>query len=684
MKISIGWLKDYIEVNLSISEIIDKLNAIGMLVEKWEELENDIVLDVETYANRPDTLGHLGIARELAAALGLPLQDKPWPVVEVDAEIADCFDIRILDEDLCPRYCGVLIRGITVGPSPQWLQDRLIAIGSNPINNVVDVTNYVLHATAQPIHAFDLAKLSGNEINIRRAKKGETLRTLESKEVALSTEMLVIADSQKPVALAGVIGGEDSSVTEETQDVLIESAYFDPVSVRKTWKQAGVQTDASYRFERGADISFPPQAALMAASLITQMGGKALKGMLDVYPKTVRQRTVVLRHHRIAELLGIEVKKKFVEQVLSQLDFKIETQQPGIWQVQVPTFRVDIEREADLIEEIARFYGYENIPARLPSMEAMDVSEDVNRAQQDHLRNVLLHEGYDEVVNLSFFGPEQNERFKSNYKAIEIRNPVSSRASMLKTTLLSGLVENIVWNKNRGAEGVHIFEVGNIFYWNETEHAEKLSLSLATWGTLDNPHWQRQTENTDFFHLKGGCETLLTHLRYEPFAFQATNHPYYEPGYVLSLEVKGTECGVLGLLKSEILAAYDLAESVWAAEIDLAALFEMQPQVFKYTPVIKFPSIVRDVSFIIDQGVSYKEIEETIQRLDIRFLEEFGLYDRYIGASVPDGKTSLSLRLIFRHPEKTLLTEEVDDLQAKIMKTLQTGFQIQFREGGGN
>lgn len=684
MKISIDWLKEYIDVDLSFTEIIDRLNAIGMLVESWEERGNDVILDVDTYANRPDTLGHLGMARELGAALGQPLQEKSWPVIEAEEEISDCFNIQIMDDDLCPRYCGVLIRDVKVGPSPQWLQDRLVSVGLNPINNIVDVTNYVLLSTAQPIHSFDVAKLEGAEIIVRRAKKGETLRTLEGKDVSLSPEMLVIADSKKPVALAGVIGGEESGVTEATRDVLIESAYFDPVSVRKTWKQAGVQTDASYRFERGADVSFPPVAAKMAASLITQMGGKALKGILDIYPKPSRPRTVVLRHHRIAELLGIDVKKKSVEKMLSQNEFKLEMQQPGTWQVQVPSYRVDIEREADLIEEIARFYGYENIPARLPPMEAMDVGEDGNRAQQEHLRSVLLHEGFDEVVNLSFFGPEQAEQFKSSHKAIEIRNPVSSRASLLKTTLLSGLLENIVWNKNRGAEGVHIFEVGNIFYWNETGHTEKLSLALATWGILGSPHWQRKTERTDFFHLKGACGTLLMHLRYQPIAFQETDHPYFESSSVLSLAVKGTECGILGLLKSEILGAYDFTESVWAAEIDLAALFELQPQVFKYTPVIKFPSIVRDISFFIDQDVSYQEIEETIQGLDIRYLEEFGLYDRYIGASVPKGKTSLSLRLTFRHPEKTLLAEEVDEFQQKIMKALQAGFQLQFREGGGN
>lgn len=366
MKVSLNWIKDYIKISFSLPRLIDKLDMIGLLVESREEREGDIILDIETHANRPDTLGHLGIARELAAAFGLPLKEQKWPLAEIEQKTSDIADIQIWDDDLCPRYCGIVVRDIQVGPSPDWLRKKIEAMGSKSVNNVVDVTNYVLFSTAHPIHAFDLDKLAGGKIIVRRAKKGESLKSLDGEDIRLTSEMLVIADKVKPVALAGVIGGEGSAVGEETHDVFIESAYFDPVSIRKTGKKVSIQTDASYRFERGADISFPPHAALMAASLLSQFGGKSTKEVLDVYPKPRKNKTIVLRHNRISKLLGLEIDEDFTFRTLSSLGFQVENQQQGVWQVKIPFFRVDIEREADLVEEVARFYGYEKIPAEIP------------------------------------------------------------------------------------------------------------------------------------------------------------------------------------------------------------------------------------------------------------------------------------------------------------------------------
>ncbi|MEE9390383.1 MAG: phenylalanine--tRNA ligase subunit beta, partial [Candidatus Aminicenantaceae bacterium] len=368
MEISLNWIKDYVKVNVSLPKLIDKLNMIGLMVESWEETEDDIILDIETYANRPDTLGHLGIARELAAGFGLPLKEMEWPLTETEQKTSDIVDIQIWDEDLCPRYCGIVVRDIQVGASPEWLRKRIEAMGSKSVNNVVDVTNYVLFSTAHPIHAFDLAKLAGGKVIIRKAKAGEILKSLEGEDIKLSPEMLVIADKEKPVALAGVIGGEESAVGEATRDVFIESAYFDPVSVRKTGKKTAIQTDASYRFERGADVSFPPHAALMAASLLTRFGGKSTKGIIDVYPKPGKNKTIVLRHNRISKLLGLDIDEDFTFRTLSSLGFQAENQQQGVWQVKIPFFRIDIEREVDLIEEVARFYGYDKIPTDIPPL----------------------------------------------------------------------------------------------------------------------------------------------------------------------------------------------------------------------------------------------------------------------------------------------------------------------------
>jgi phenylalanyl-tRNA synthetase beta chain len=323
MRISLNWLKEFIAVEVPASRLIETLNSIGMLVDSWEELRDDVILELETYANRPDTLGHLGVARELGVALDLPLRELDWPLVELDEFSSDIIDIEIFDEDLCPRYCGVVVKGINVGPSPEWLARKIEAMGLSPINNVVDVSNYVLFATAQPIHIFDISKLAGGKIIVRKAKKGEPFRSLEGEDVPLSSDMLVIADEQKPVALAGVIGGENSAVTETTRDVLIECAHFDPVSVRKTGKKTGIQTDANYRFERGSDISFPPKAALMAASLLAEFGGKAAKGIVDVFPKPRKKKTVMLRQRRVSDLLGVDIKSNFIVETLTKLEFNL-------------------------------------------------------------------------------------------------------------------------------------------------------------------------------------------------------------------------------------------------------------------------------------------------------------------------------------------------------------------------
>ena len=682
MKISIEWLKDFVDVDISTSQLIDSLNNIGLLVDDVEKRKNDVILELETYANRPDSNGHLGVARELAAILNKPIKEQSWPLVENDGKTADLIGIEIFEEDLCPRYSGIIVKGVKVGPSPDWLKERILAMGLKPINNVVDISNYVLYATAHPIHAFDLAKLSGRKIIVRKANKGEKLRTLEGEDLTLTTDMLVIADEKKPVALAGVIGGEDTAVTEDTQDVFIESACFDPVSVRKTGKKTGIQTDASYRFERGADVSFPPKAALMAASLMTQFEGKATQGITDVYPKPKKNRTVLLRNHRVKELIGVSVADEFITSILTNLGFSLENQQEGIWQVKVPFFRVDIDREADLIEEVARFYGYDKIPSLVPPYKVLEYTRDHKKNFISKIRQILFHHGLDEAVNFSFVDPEKDALFKVNRESVEIRNPISVKASILRTTLIGGLLENIAWNLNHGAEGAHFFEIGKAYSWEEDVTHEDTMLGMATTGDNDLPHWEAKTEKTDFFHLKGACEDLLAHLGYSAYSFKGSNNFCFEPGHSLCIFYKGRRLGSLGCVHQAILEAYSLKEPVWAAEINLDVLFEKQPKVFRFTPIGKFPTVTRDITFIIGRNVNYQDVQKDIADLQLPFLEFFDLHDRFTGTSIPKGKVSLSMRFVFRHPQRTLLAEEVESSIAKVLNTLKAKFKIELRKGG--
>lgn len=683
MKISIDWLKDFVDVDLSLPELIESLNNIGLLVDDVETRDNDVILELETYANRPDSNGHLGVARELAALLNKPVREQNWPLVENNAKTADLIDIEIYEEDLCPRYTGIIVKGVKIGPSTGWLKERIMAMGLKPINNVVDISNYVLYATAHPIHAFDLAKLSGRKILVRRANKGEKLRTLEGENLNLTTDMLVIADEKTPVALAGVIGGEESAVTEDTKDVFIESACFDPVSVRKTGKKTGIQTDASYRFERGADVSFPPKAALMAASLMMQFGGTATQGITDVFPKPKKNRTVLLRNHRVEELIGVSVSDEFIADTLTNLGFSLEDQQPGIWQVKVPFFRVDIEREADLIEEVARFYGYDKIPSLVPAYNVLEYTHDHKKSQIAKIRQVLFHHGFDEAVNFSFVDPAKDTLFKIGREPVEIRNPISVKASILRTTLIGGLLDNIAWNLNHGAEGAHFFEIGKTYSWVEDVTHEETILGLATTGVIESPHWQTKARKTDFFHLKGACEALLTFLGYAAYSFKESKNTCFESGLSLCIFYKGRRIGSLGRVHQGILEAFSLKEPVWALEINLDVLFEKQPKVFHFSPAGKFPTVTRDLTFIVSRDVNYQDIQAGIAELQLPFLESFSLYDRFTGGPIPKGEVSLSLHFVFRHPQRTLLAEDVENSIAKAVKTLKTKFKIELREGEG-
>ncbi len=683
MRISVAWLKEYLAEDIPAPRVIETLNRIGLMVEGQEEQNGDLILDIETYANRPDTLGHLGMAREVGAALGVKLKSRPWPLVEMTVQTADVVDVQVRDEELCPRYCGLVVKGIKVGPSPGWLRQRIEAMGLKSINNVVDVTNYVLFATAHPIHAFDLEKIEGKKVIIRRARKGEKLLCLDGTDLSLDPEMLVIADETNPIALAGVIGGMHSAVTEETRDVFLESACFDPVSIRKTRKAAGLQTDASYRFERGADVSFPPEAAIMAASLLCSFGGQATKELVDIYPEVKKKKELLLRHRRIIDLLGAQVDENFVRKTLKDLEFEVDPQQPGVWHVRVPTWRVDIDREVDLIEEVARFFGYDNIPSVLPPLKVVEPIPDKKREKLARLRPLLFHQGFNEVINFSFSDSEKEKILQTGLEPVEIRNPISSRASLLRTTLIGGLLENLAWNRNRGLEAVHIFEIGNVYSRVEGQHVENLNMALLSSGPLADPDWTGEDGEAGFFLVKGTCEALLTYLRYEPFSFAPENHPLFEPRYSLSLSYREEKVGHLGLVRKAILDAFDIRGEAFAAELDLERLFSKQPQAFVFVPVAKFPAIIRDVSLIVPKSVSYEALKRSLEMLSLPILEEFRLVDLYEGEPIPSDKISMSFRFVFRHSQRTLLAEEVDKAEKKILSHLMRVHQVQLREKGG-
>ncbi len=684
MKISLNWLKEYVDIDLPVKDLIDRLTMVGLMVDQIEERAGDFVLDIETYANRPDTLGHLGMAREVAALLGKPLKERSWPLTEIPTRTSDLVSVQVQDEDLCPRYCGLVVRGVTVGPSPGWLRMRIEDMGLHSINNIVDVSNYVLFATGQPIHAFDLAKIAGARILVRRAKKGERIRTLDGRDAALAPEMLVIADERKPIAVAGVIGGEETAISDSTRDVFIESATFDPSSVRQTRKALETLTDASYRYERGADIGFAPQAAGMAASLLAAFGGKASRDVIDVYPHPHKSREIMVRARRVAELLGVDIKPAFIEKILGDLGFGLKSRPIGSWMVQVPSHRVDIEREADLVEEVARFYGYDKIPVVVPPLEVLQPGP----SPAGMIRRIdkqLFHYGFDEVVNPSFADPANEAALATGRKPIEIRNPLSAKASLLRTTLLGSLLENIAWNRNRGMEGVRVFETGNVYSWRDAESIavdEESTLALATAGPLGPIQWSEKPIEANLFHLKGAIEAALEVLRFDPLTFAPDSHPVLDPARSLAVLYKGEKIGVLGRIRPDLVVRYGIKGEVFAAEISLGRLFEKKPRPFEFAPLPKYPAVVRDLSFWIGRKAVYQDLRAAVLKAEAAALERFEVIDRYDGDQAPRDKVGLSLRFVYRNPKGTLTAEDVDKSEQKIIKALKTALSVQLREGG--
>jgi phenylalanyl-tRNA synthetase beta chain len=419
----------------------------------------------------------------------------------------------------------------------------------------------------------------------------------------------------------------------------------------------------------------------MAASLLTQMGGRASRGVIDRYPRPLKPRTVRLRLRRVAELLGVDVPEAFVADLLARLGFRADTSHRSAWRVEVPTFRVDVSREADLVEEIARFYGYDRIPSVVTPVDSFDATVDRKRMRLARLRRTLLGQGLDEVINWSFADPEREAAAGSGRTPIPIQNPISNRASVMRTTLLPGLLENAAWNLNRGLEGVHVFETGRVYYWEEEKHREDLHLGLLATGLRPGAGWDTPAAETDFFVLKGALEALFEALRFEPVAFEEKDHGYFEPGRALAVLYKGQEVGRLGALRRDFAAISSVERTVYAAEVDLAALFEKTPRPFQYAPVPKLPGVTRDLSFLLDRGVAYGEVARVLARLNPPLLEGFELRDRFSGPSVPADKVSLTVRFRYRHPQRTLVADEVDRVEQEIVGHLRSALNIQLREG---
>lgn len=647
---------------------------------------DDAVIEFEIYPNRPDCLSVVGIAREISALTGAPLRLPDVPEGLRDRG-GPAVDVLVEAPDVCPRYCAQVVEGVTIGPSPLWMQQRLRAAGMRPINNVVDVTNYVMLELGQPLHAFDLAKLAGPKIKVRRPVEGERIETLDGVERELDTDMLVIADAEKAVAIAGIMGGANSEVSDQTQNVLLEAANFHAATVRKMARRLGMQTEASLRFEKGLDPELPLWAIHRAAKLLAEVaGGKPSPVVTDASETSASERQISLRPERVNRVLGTDMSPAEMKRCLRALHFGVDVTGDARLQVHVPSYRRDITREIDLVEEIARIYGYDRIEPTLPKGSTIQGGVTSEDAQTEQLRQRLIGAGLSEVITYSFMSPRGLERLQlapddAWRRAIPIQNPLSEEMSLLRTNLMVNLLELVARNERRQAASVQVFELGSVFVPQElpltAQPEEKTTLGIALMGEVHRTGWGEPSRQVDFFDLKGLVEAALEVLGVE-YSIEAGSHPALHPGRSAQVVVEGETVGVLGEIHPDVTDAFDIAHRVYVAELGLETLLG-KAAATTFTPIPRYPAVHRDIAFLAPAEVTAEDIERVITHHGGELLKEYRLFDVYQGAQIPEGYRSLAYAFVFQASDRTLKEAEVESVLNELMTQLKGQYGVKLR-----
>ena len=654
MRILPSWIRDFIETKAGDRELAEALTHAGIAVESVAEEHGHTVYEMDLTTNRVDAMNHYGVAREASAIYDADLKSVPpsLPRSETKADFA----VELEDAQGCPRYTARIVRGVKVESSPQHVSQRLELLGSRAINNIADASNYTLFEIGHPTHAFDLDTLEGGKIIVRRAREGERLKTLDGVERKLTPQDLVIADAVKPVALAGVMGGFDTMITEKTTNVLIESAWFDPASIRQTAKRLGMHTDASHRYERGADYAITRLACDRVAELILASAGGKLEGdAIDAIGRTPERRVIELRRSEVKRHLGLELPPAEIERILRRLGFDIKA--GNDYSVTVPTWRLDVEREIDVIEELARIHGYNNFPNTLPSF-AGGVIELPNESKRAKVRETLLALGYNEAISLTFVSKEDAAQFGGG-EPLAIANPLNDEQGYLRTSLVPGMLGLIAYNLNRGNTDVRLFESGDVFEKLGEKFEERRRLCFAATGNSVEASVHTQARAVNFFDLKGDMEDLLGSFANKSLYFDTLVPEYYHPGRAARIVLDGASVGYVGQLHPAVAEARKMKQDVYVAEVLLDRVFEHELRQPKFAAISRYPAVERDFSLILDDAVSFERVRSAIEDLGIAELTNFKAVEIFRGGSVPAGKYSFLLRAGFQSPERTLRDEEV-------------------------
>jgi len=672
MKISLDWLSDYVDIDKSADEIAQILSDLGFPTEGIEQVTDDTVIDIEVSSNRGDCLSHIGVARELAAATGKDLRLPKVELPESADDVGKFVKVAIDAPELCSRYTARVITGVKVGPSPEWMARRLEAVGVRSVNNVVDATNYAMFETGQPPHAFDYDKLTGPNISVRTASAGESLISINETKCDLTDDMLIIADAKKPVAIAGVMGGLESEINDYTSTILLEDAHFDPVTVRTTSRRLGISSESSFRFERHVDTEMIDWASKRTAQLITQVaGGKVAKGVADVYPAKWQPKTVTMRISRLNKLLGIEIAKDEAVKILAGLSFKPKSKDADTIDCTTPTWRHDIYREVDLIEEVARSHGYDKIPVRRKiNIEVAPVDKRENVASQ--LRTFLNGCGFYETINVTFLEEDVAALFTQGKKAehLTVKDESARSANLLRRTLLPSLLGVLKSNYNTGNIPCSIFELANTFkvgphHKKGNLPIEQTKLALASDG--------------DFRRLRGALEGLVNTISKDTDTdLIPADLPWAKAGARITAD--GQDVGTCGIISDKVAAKFDLTDiEVCAAELDFDVLLSMSGKTLPAKPVPRFPAITRDLSLILDEKVTWAQIIAAINKKAPNELEDIQFVGIYRGKPIEHDKKSVTVSLRFRDEDGTLKHEVVDEFEKLILDELTATLSAQLR-----
>ncbi len=642
---------------------------------------SDTVLDLSITPNRPDCLSVIGIAREISALLDLPFRLPHVNLVEGDQPIEQLTAVEIRDPDLCPRYTARVISQLAIGPSPLWLRTRLAASGIRSINNAVDVTNYVLLEWGQPLHAFDYDLLRGHKIIVKRAQPGERFTTLDGTERLLNPEALMICDAERSVALGGIMGGQNSEVHAATNTILLESAYFTPGSIRKTSKATGLSTEASQRFEKGVDINGVIPALNRAATLIAELcGGVIARGMIDRYPKPITvSPPIILNADRARSLIGLPLATETMKQLLERLQMSVETISHNTIHVAPPSFRVDLHEPEDLMEEIARLHGYQKIPATSPRIPVSDSPSSKIQLLTTRIRDVLVAQGFYEVINYSFIDPNLLAYLNFNtsdqrHNTVTILNPLSAAQSILRSSLIPGLLTNLRDNLRHRNNSVRLFELGTVFYAQPANPlpVENKRVAGLISGSRFEQSWNMPHAEADFFDIKGAVETIMERLYVPSVKFsQHIQEPYLHPHNSLLLEADHKILGSIGELHPEVLEKFDISQPTFVFDIDcdLLSCFAGE-QKGQFIPLSPYPAIYRDIALIVDEHLAAEMVYRAISSFKNKLIADVVLFDCFRGASIPPGKKSLAYRIKFQASNRSLTDDEVNSIQVKLINHL--------------